>query len=35
MVDAGQRLLARLRAFLAQASKTSFGAASKDLQAGT
>ena len=35
MVDAGQRLLARLRAFLAQAPKPSFGAASKDLQAGT
>jgi hypothetical protein len=35
MVDAGQRLLARLRAFLAQAPKPSFGAAPKDLQAGT
>jgi len=35
MVDAGRRLLARLRAFLAQAPKPSFGTASKDLQAGT
>jgi hypothetical protein len=34
MVDAGQRLLARLRAFLAQAPKPPFGTASKDLQAG-
>jgi ubiquinone biosynthesis protein UbiJ len=35
MVDAGQRLLARLRTFLAQAPKPFFGSASQDLQAGT